>query len=81
MSTFCMWIQIELQSQQFCAQSMIKLSTKVDLVLINYSLFTNFISIDAIVHKTLILYEIVVGTDKDQNLETIFQVYTFLYTL
>ena len=77
-----MWIQIELQSQQFCAQSMIKLTTKVAApVLINYSLFKHFISIDAIVHKTLILYEIVVGTDKDQNLETIFQVYTFLYTL
>ena len=47
-------------------------------VLKNYSLFTNFISIEAKVHKTLILYEIAVGSDKGLNLETIFQVYTFL---
>ena len=49
-------------------------------VLRNYSLLTNFISIEAKVHKTLILYEIAVESNKGINLETIFQVYTFFDT-
>ena len=73
-----MWTQIELQTQQFCAQALKKIIYKSGPpVLRNYSLFTNFISMEAIVHKTLILYEIAVGNDKGLNLEAIFQVYTF----
>ena len=48
-------------------------------VLRNYSLFTNFISMEASVHKTLILYEIAVGSNKGSNLETIFQVYIHIF--
>ena len=54
-----MWTQIELQTQQFCAQALKKIIYKSGPpVFRNYPLFTNFISIEAIVHKTLILYEI-----------------------
>ena len=67
-----MWTQIELQTHQFCAQALKKIIYKSGPpVLRNYSLFTNFISIEALVHKTLILYVIAVGSDKGLNLETI----------
>ena len=73
-----MWTQIELQTYQFCVQALKKSIYKSDPpVLRNNSLFTNFISIKALVHKTLILYEIAVGSDKGLNSEMIFQVYTF----
>ena len=76
-----MWTQIELQTQQFCAQALKKIIYKSGPpVLRNNSLFTNFISIEAIVQKTLIFYKIVVGSDKGLNLETIFQVYTLFDT-
>ena len=76
-----MWTRIELQTQQFCAQALKKIIYKSGPpVSRNYPLFTNFISMEAIVHKTLILYEIAVGNDKGLNLEVIFKVYTFFYT-
>ena len=78
-STFCMRTQIELQTQQFCAQALKKISYKSGPPFFrNYSLFTNFISKEALVHKTFIIYEIAIGSDNGLNLETIFQVYTFL---
>ena len=45
---------------------------------ISYS--KNVIFIEALVHKTLILYEIAVESNKGLNLETIFQVYPFFDT-
>ena len=59
-----MWTQIKLQTHHFCAQALKKHIFKSGPpVLRNYSLFTNFISIEAIVHKTLILYEIAVESN------------------
>ena len=73
-----MWTQIKIQTHQFCAQTLKKTIYKSGPpVLRNYSLFANFISIEAKGHKTLILNEIAVETIKGLNLEMIFQVYTF----
>ena len=72
-----MWTQIEFQTHQFCAQTLKRIIYKSGPpVLRNYLLFTNFILIEAIVHKTLVIYEIAVESNKGINLETIFLLYT-----